>query len=68
MDAFFSSMNGRHLSQYSTWNPSKAGKRRIATLNLKQIHVSYPHWTHVIVRVTSTHKPVKSRFQSFFIF
>lgn len=58
IDIHICSMSGRHLSQFSRWGASHIGKRRTATLDLHMLHASYPHWTHVILRISPTYKPV----------
>ncbi|XP_052740359.1 GPI inositol-deacylase isoform X2 [Bicyclus anynana] len=48
------------LSELSRWTGSipEFGKRKLATVNLHKLTDQRPDWTHVIVRVSPTNKPV----------
>ncbi|KAG6445358.1 hypothetical protein O3G_MSEX003858 [Manduca sexta] len=48
------------LSELSRWTGSVSsfGKRKLATINLHSLSKMYPDWTHVVVKVSPTRKPV----------
>ncbi|KAJ0177266.1 hypothetical protein K1T71_007275 [Dendrolimus kikuchii] len=48
------------LSELSRWTGAATdfGKRKLATINLHNIKETYPDWSHVIVRVSPTRKPI----------
>ncbi|KAF9424109.1 hypothetical protein HW555_000818 [Spodoptera exigua] len=52
--------NAISLSELSRWTGAAAdfGKRKLATINLHKIKEAYPDWTHVIVKVSPTRKPI----------
>lgn len=54
------SKNAISLGELSRWTGAAAdfGKRKLATINLHKIKEEYPDWTHVIVKVSPTRKPV----------
>lgn len=48
------------LSELSRWTgaANDFGKRKLATINLHKIKEEYPDWSHVIVKVSPTKKPI----------
>ncbi|XP_050561004.1 GPI inositol-deacylase [Spodoptera frugiperda] len=52
--------NAISLGELSRWTGAAAdfGKRKLATINLHKIKEEYPDWTHVIVKVSPTRKPI----------
>ncbi|KAI5651707.1 PGAP1-like protein domain-containing protein [Phthorimaea operculella] len=48
------------LTELSRWSGAafEFGKRKLATINLHSIMDQYPDWTHVLVRVSPTRKPI----------
>ncbi|KAL4704963.1 hypothetical protein ACJJTC_013420 [Scirpophaga incertulas] len=52
--------NATSLSELSRWTGAAInfGKRKLATINLHTLKDIYPDWTHVVVRVSPTRKPI----------
>ncbi|XP_028171511.1 GPI inositol-deacylase isoform X1 [Ostrinia furnacalis] len=48
------------LSELTRWTGAATnfGRRKLATINLHRLKDTYPDWTHVIVKVSPTRKPV----------
>lgn len=49
------------LTELSRWSgaANKFGKRKLATIHLHDIMDRYPRWSHVIIKVSPTKKPVR---------
>lgn len=48
------------LSELSRWTGAATdfGKRKLATVHLHSLMLQYPEWTHVIIRIPPTRKPI----------
>lgn len=50
------------LSHFATPLPSQKSERLAFMMDLSELKVKYPHWTHLVVRILPTKDPVKVHF------